>query len=66
MISLRWVAQLSLAEDAHNCAFALWSGRRTCIIINYVTVLKSYISYFGKFSQYMNSYVSGPTTYSHF
>ena len=32
MISLRWVAQLSLAEDAHNCAFALWSGHRTCII----------------------------------
>jgi hypothetical protein len=32
----------------------------------YVTVLKSYISYFGKFSPYTNSYVSGPTTYSHF
>jgi len=25
----------------------------------YVTLLKSYISYFGKFSPYMNSYVSG-------
>ncbi len=32
----------------------------------YVTILKSYISYFGKFSRYMNSWVSGPTTYSHF
>ena len=32
MISLCWVAQLSLAEDAHNCAFALWSGRCTCIV----------------------------------
>ena len=32
MISLRWVAQLSLAEDAHNCVFALWSGRRMCIV----------------------------------
>jgi hypothetical protein len=32
----------------------------------YVTVLKSYISYIGKFSRYMNSYVSGPTTYSHY
>jgi hypothetical protein len=33
----------------------------------YGTVLKSHISYFGKFSRYMNSYyVSVPTTYSHF
>jgi len=35
-------------------------------IMLYVTLLKSYVSYFCKFSQYMNSYVSGPTTYSHF
>jgi hypothetical protein len=35
-------------------------------IMLYVTLLKSYISYFHKFSRYMNSYVSGPTTYSHF
>ncbi len=32
----------------------------------YVTLLKSYISYFGKFRRHMNSYVSGLTTYSHF
>ena len=32
----------------------------------YVPVLKSCISYFGEFSRYMNSYVSGSTTYSHF
>jgi hypothetical protein len=30
---------------------------------SYVTLLKSYISYFGKFRRHMNSYVSGPTTY---
>ena len=44
----------------------------TAIGGSYVTVFKSYISYFGKFRRHMNSYVSvnsyvsGPTTYSHF
>jgi hypothetical protein len=45
-----------------------YGNRRPYILLLccYVTVLKYRIRYFGKFSQCMNSYVSGPTTYSHF